>query len=140
MIATPIDAAGWSALGAHLYRFESPDLFMTRVLGDVSRQDVEATYDTMRRCTQAVDRFFWIADVSRLGRLLPEARKYTDPTGMEGMLFGIAVVGATFQQQVLVTLGSKASTLLRRMTPVPMAFCKSEVEARAWIDSRRKAR
>jgi hypothetical protein len=127
---------GWQSNGKHLERFEPPDIFHSRVLGDVDAPHIVETHRRILQWTRELGRpLFWLADLSQVGRILPAARRVDTPT-LE--LCGLAIVGANFQQRVVVTLGITAHRILfRRLLSLPIAFCATETDARAWCECER---
>lgn len=127
---------GWQSNGKHLERFEPPDIFHSRVRGDVDAPDILETHKRILRYTRELGRpLFWVADLSQVGRILPAARRVDTPA-LE--LRALVIVGASFQQRVVVTLGITAHRILfRRLLSMPIEFCATEADARAWCECER---
>jgi len=130
----------WQPLGAHRYRFEEPDLFIVRIVGDVTRSDTEAMFDELEAlATKAGRLVFWLSDISELGQVSQEARKLPLTRDPSRWLRGSAVFGGSFHQRLVANLVMKAIPLLRpsrRMSP--LAFCATEAEARAFVEEQRR--
>jgi len=127
---------GWQSNGKHFGRFEPPDIYHSRVHGDVDAPELIKTHERLIRFTREVGRpLFWMVDVSEIGRVLPAANRVDSPA-LE--LRGLLIVGASFHQRVLVTLGVTAHRLLfRRLLSLPIEFFPNETAARAWIECER---
>ena len=130
---------GWERVGAHVYRFEAPDTFCTRMMGDVSGDELVHMLEQLGALSGRRGDVFWLSDVSQMGALPPEARAAGLSSRNGAKLRGTAIVGASFQHRVLATLGLKLAVLVRRRNELPpMCFFETEREARAWIDARRQ--
>ncbi|UQA56498.1 hypothetical protein [Polyangium aurulentum] len=127
---------GWQSNGKHLGRFEPPDIYHSLVRGDIDAPEVIRTHERLLQYTRdAGVPLFWMVDVSEIGRVLPAASRVDNP---ELDLRALLIVGASFRQRVLVTLGVKAHRLLfRRLLSLPIEFFPNEAAARAWLECER---
>lgn len=84
--------------------------------------------------------FYVLADVERLNGMPAEARRIAGAWKGIGRAGGTAIIGATMLQRTLVTLVSRASTMLSNTRKNgEVSFFKTEEEARAWLATRRVA-
>ncbi|MDC0739967.1 STAS/SEC14 domain-containing protein [Polyangium mundeleinium] len=131
----------WSSLGAHRYRFEAPDLFIVRVVGDVSLSDTQTMFERIEDLSEKAGRpIFWLSDISGLGQVTPAARKFPlklDPTRW---LRATVVFGGNFHQRLVANLVMKAIPLLRPSRQMrPLSFFTTEAEARAYVEEERRS-
>jgi hypothetical protein len=127
-------------IGLHLTRKEPPDILVITTVGDIEEEDVMAMLADMHDLGRGSSPVFILADVSRLSRISAAART-ASTTGQPSTGTGaLALVGASFQQRVVVTLISKAFALLRKRRMTPMACFQTEAEARIWLDEQRRSR
>ncbi|HVK65006.1 MAG TPA: STAS/SEC14 domain-containing protein [Polyangium sp.] len=131
----------WTPLGAHRYRFEAPDLFVIRVVGDVSLSDTQFMFERLQDLSAKAGRpIFWLSDISGLGEVTPAARKFPlklDPTGW---LQATVVFGGSFHQRLVANLVMKAIPLLRPSRQMrPLSFFATEAEARAYVEEERRS-
>ncbi|MDC0739966.1 hypothetical protein [Polyangium mundeleinium] len=133
----------WSPLRAgspHLYRFEAPDLFFSRTQGDVSGADLARMFDLVEEfAARAGRRLFWMADISRVGKLSEEVGKLALARDLKPFLRGALIYGGSFHQRLLATMVTKALHVLKpeRRTD-RVVFCATEAEARAVVEEQRR--
>lgn len=132
----------WSFFGRHEHRFEPPDLYVSRLDGDVSADDVRVQLDALlalaRRAGHAM---YWLADVRNMGTIAPEGRRAmgaASSTEVREALAGSATFGAGFSKRVLVSLMARAVRVLHPEKSRPLIFVETEAEARAFLDEQRK--
>lgn len=129
----------WLHNGAHLYLFEPPDLLRSRPIGLISREELSTSLDIIEMHGRNAP-LFWIVDLSRLAGIASNARRLLSERDARSYLRAIILVGGSFQQRVLATLAIRAVRLFwRHKTHVPFAFFATETEARAWVESERRA-
>jgi hypothetical protein len=129
----------WQQVGPHLYRFEPPDLFHLRCLGDVSEQEIEKIMAVGLGIGERAGSLFWLNDIGKLGALASSARKRLASTPLGFYPGATAVFGGSFQQRVLANIAIKASRILRPWARArPIAFCADEAEARAFFEEVRR--
>ncbi|WP_170229400.1 hypothetical protein [Polyangium fumosum] len=84
---------------------------------------------------------FWIADVSAMGSLTPQARRAAaahEFADVRDVLRGSAVVGASFTTRVVATLLIRAVRSLEPHKIRPVAFVETEAEARVFLKAYRR--
>jgi hypothetical protein len=125
-----------------MHRFEPPDLYIIRMNGDVSADDMRMQIDALRAIAQRTGGgVFWLCDVTQMGALSPEARRTAaeaSKKGVQDVLRGSAVFGASFATRVMVGLMVRAVRILKPGKHRPLAFVETEAEARAFLDEQRK--
>lgn len=134
--------ADWTNFGKHSHRFESPDLYFSRVVGDVSGPDMQTQIDALLACSILESRpIFWLCDVRSMGLLTPEARRAAataSSTEVRAALRGSAIFGAAFGTRVMMTLLIRAVRVLNPSKLRPLIFAPTEAEARAFIEQCRR--
>ena len=129
----------WQRVGAHLHRFEPPDLLRTRAMGSISRDELTAALDEIELHGRTAP-LFWMIDLAHLAGIAPEARRLLSERDARAFLRGIVLVGGGFPQRVLANLALKAVRLFwRHETHVPFAFLADERAALSWIEAERRA-
>jgi len=129
----------WQHVGAHLFRFEPPDLLRTRAMGAISRDEFVAALDVIEHHGRD-GQLFWLVDLTHLASIAPEARRLLAERDARSFLRGIVLIGGSFHQRVLATLVLKAVRLFwRHKTHVPFAFLVDERAASAWIEAERRS-
>lgn len=132
----------WEPFGAHLQRFEPPDLYIVRIRGNVLGEDMRAQVEALQALAEHTGGgVFWIADVSEMGSLTPQARRMAaaeEFAGVRTLLRGSAVVGASFTTRVVATLLIRAVRALEPRRIRPVAFVETEAEARAFLEPYRR--
>jgi hypothetical protein len=133
---------GWQANGRHLIRFEPPNLFLTRLRGDVHKADAERSYTIMQAKIDEIGPIYWITNLSEIGRMLPEARTVKGPPGRvhdPKNVLGFAVIGTSFHQRIVAQLAIKANRLLRGdKSHLNVEFFSNEKDARQWVEACRE--
>lgn len=128
-------------VGRHLVRWGPPDLALFTLVGEVGEEDARALLAELREGSKGIPRSIaLVVDVSRMSRVLPEARAAMVTKDQKTMTRILAIVGAAFHQRVMVTLIAKAFSLVRKESMIPLASFDSEAEARAWIEQQRRPR
>jgi hypothetical protein len=132
----------WKPFGSHMHRFEPPDLYHTRMDGEVSEDDVRTQFEAIRTLSKhAGHTIFWMSDVRKMGSFTTEARRAVAEETRKDALAGIrasAAFGASFPTRVVVTLLLRAIRALKPAKARPYAFVDTEAEARAFLDEQRK--
>lgn len=133
--------SGPLVIGTHRVELDPPDVFVIRLVSDVSQSDVAAILDAFEQFATAVPRAYQLIDVSRVGHISPEARRLAGIRQLPPSYAGLVVFGGNFQQQLVAKLATTAGWLLRgRALGKPMPEClRDEIAARAWISARRAA-
>jgi hypothetical protein len=126
-------------IGAHLFRWEPPDLGHLVYFGDLDGPTSAALSQASRRFTLGQPRVFLLVDMSNIGRISREARTASAEGGKDLLFRGTAVVGASAHMRVLAGLVTRAIALLYGDSNNPTRFFATEAEGRAWIAERRRA-
>ncbi|HVK65007.1 MAG TPA: hypothetical protein VM694_11050 [Polyangium sp.] len=124
----------------HQVRFEAPDLFFSRTQGDVSGADLARMFDVVEEIAARTGRrLFWMADISRVGKLSEEVGKLAIARDLKPILRGSLIYGGSFHQRLLATMVTKALHVLKpeRRTD-RVVFCATEAEARAIVAEQRR--
>ncbi|MDI1478858.1 STAS/SEC14 domain-containing protein [Polyangium sp. y55x31] len=132
----------WEPFGTHLHRFEPPDLYIVRIRGNVLGEDMLAQVEALQALAELTGRgVFWVADVSEMGSLTPQARRVAaadEFAGLRAIHRGSAVIGASFTTRVMATLLIRAVRVLEPHRSRPVAFVETEAEARAFLEPYRR--
>jgi len=127
----------WTFFGKHQHRFEPPDLYFVRTIGDVSADDTLTQIDALQSLWKRTGHsLFWLADVRKMGAFMPEARRVmaqASKTDVREALRGSAVFGAAFSTRVVITLLVRSVRLLNPSKLRPLAFVETEDEARVFL-------
>ena len=124
--------------GPSVFRFEPPDIVYVETVGDVTEAEMGALLREMGRLTAGREYFFLLDDISRVGKISPEARKRASDEVDALPLRGIAVFNATFSQRVIATLLARLLTLFGKFGDRPVVIVETEAQARAWVEARRR--
>lgn len=124
--------------GPSVFRFEPPDVVHVETVGDVSADEMGALLREMGRLAAGRPYFFLLDDISRIGKISPEARKRATEQVDSLLLRGIAVYGASFPQRVIATLLAKLLALFGKFGERPVVIVETEAQARAWVETRRQ--
>lgn len=127
----------WITFGTHRTRFEEPDLCITIADGEITVQDMNAFVELQKKFSEKRPYLLAITDFSRFTKISPEARKILAQEARAIPLRGNVMIGASFQTRILSNLIMGAFNLFSKRDN-PTHFCKTEGEARAWIEERRK--
>jgi len=125
-------------IGNHRMRLEPPDIYLVAFDGDLSGAEIEQAYEAIERFARGKPGVFAISEFSRAGRTTAEARRGL--MKIAPLLLGSVAIGAPLHSRVTMSLIAKASALIRKGSPVRMAFVDSEDEARVWIEAERARR
>lgn len=132
------DAPSELRFGAHLFRWEPPDLAYVAYCGDLGGPTSAAMSQASRRFTLGKPRVLILIDMSRIGRIAKEVRRVSAEGSKDLAVRGTAIVGASPHQRVLANLVSRGVALLYGKSDNPTRFFTTEAEARAWIAERRR--
>lgn len=126
-------------VGAHLFRWEPPDVGYTAYHGDLDGEAMVRLSTQSREFTLGQPRVFLLVDMTRIGKISAEARR-ASASGSTGLVLrGIAVFGASAALRIIAGFVARATDLMNRNNDNPTRFFETEAEARAWIDARRTA-
>lgn len=120
-------------VGRHIIRGEPPDTIFLAIVGDLALEEVHKIHAELEELLRTGTMFF-LADISRLGRMSPTARAAGSRWNHLKQARAIGVFGAGFEQRVLATLLLKALRLLTKDFTAPAAFFATEAEARVWVE------
>lgn len=126
-------------VGAHLFRWEPPDIGYIRYQGDLDAPAMIALRDRGRQFTVGQPQVFMVVEMAYLGKVSLEARRQSAQGGKDVNMRGIAVVSASAPLRLISSLVSRAFDLLNGNVDNPTRFFETESEARAWIAARRTA-
>ncbi|MBL8635941.1 MAG: hypothetical protein JNM40_22125 [Myxococcales bacterium] len=111
------------------------------VEGDVVNADVDVIHQCGLTMRAECGYDLMLVDVSKMGNLSPETRRYTGvvSAGERNYHGAIAITGASLLTRALLTLFFRALELIRRTPNVtnPISFFASRDEALAWLDAQR---
>jgi hypothetical protein len=117
---------------AHTMRFEPPDLFLLKLVGDFSLQDMLDLAECYKR---ASGKFFVIVDVSALGSVGNDAKKALKELPLAA---GVAIFGASLQVQVFASLLTKVQLMVNMGKGIDVKFVSNEDEGRKHVDHLRQ--
>jgi hypothetical protein len=127
-------------IGPHRVRFEPPDLLCVSCNGDFEPEHMRALYDLVGRYAAGPGYVHMLNDMTRLGVVGPETRKFAaqDPNAQK--VLAMACVGASFSLRVSVTMVTKAMQIFAGRVSTVVEFFKDEAAARAWLVEQRARR
>ena len=125
-------------MGPTIVHFEPPDVVRIDAVGDISGDAMDRLIADITRLTAEQDRFLVLTDISRIGKISPEARKRASEQVETLRICGGAAFGATFPQRVIVTLLARVLSLFGNHSERPLVIVETEAQARAWIETRRR--
>ena len=117
---------------AHTMRFEPPDLFLLRVVGDVSLEDMLNTSEFYKRASGS---FYIIVDVSEMGTVLSDAKKAIKEIPLAS---GVMIFGASRQMQLFTSLLTKVYMMVNMGKGIDIKFVSNESEGRSHVDHLRQ--
>lgn len=125
--------------GSHSIRIEGDTVFI--VIGpDCSPEHLQNILQTIETVGGGQGMVYVIADVRNMKNVPPATRRVASEWKGIGRIGGTAILGATVLTRTIVTLVSRASTLLAHTKKLgELNFCKSEEEGRAWLATRRSS-
>lgn len=126
-------------IGAHLFRWEPPDVGYICYHGDLDGESMFALSEESRHYTLGQPSLFLLVDMAHVGRVSTAARQVSAKGGRDLNLRGIAVIGASGPMRIISSLVSRAVDLLNGNRDNPTCFFETESAARHWIAERRTA-
>ncbi len=118
---------------------EEPDLVIGHYVGLVDVDDIRRLADVQRNFCKGKPNVLLIADVHRMDRITPNARRVAaEPVDKTTRVVGLAVVGASFHIRVIGTMLFRGAHLLDPTRVFPVRFFESQPEARVWFDELRR--
>jgi hypothetical protein len=124
-------------IGRHLVRFED-DIVFTRQSGEMSMEELRQIIEIYTGFISRVPRCFALYDVTDGVPLGPAQRKLIKEWSQQHPFAGAAFFGASMIVRAITTLVMNATEMFRRGKSQPSLFCKTEQEARQWIDELRR--
>jgi len=118
--------------GAHVVRWEPPDLFVVRFIGPLSADELVGVGDIFRKQT---GRFYVIIHTAELGSFTSAAKKAIKAVPLAA---GLAIVGASRQMQLMLSLLNKVYMMVNFGKNSPITFVATEDEALRWVADLRK--
>lgn len=128
-----------AALSKHHVSFEPPDVLRVVVRGDVAVSDVRDIVIAMDRTAAGLRSPLALVDVTEMGDVPPGVRAFAARNPPRLPMHGVAIHGASFQTRVLTKLILSAIKLLSPSLVHPFVFVRTEAEARAWLEARRRS-
>jgi hypothetical protein len=126
------------ALERHRVVYEPPELITGFPTGTLTVEAARIIWKFVDESCAQTDRFYWISDISGLGRYAAGDLEEHATRAMR-KLAGLAIVGGNFSQRTMMTVLIRAARLLGRVhKDSQVEFFPDETTARVWIDSLRK--
>jgi hypothetical protein len=111
------------------------DLVELTLVNSVEAEHIEQVLGAIDRCAHEVAPRYVLANLRSLSRMSPAARRIASKWPGVRRFRNIAVVGASLIIQTMVTLVSRANTLLSGTTQsAVICFFRTEQEGRAWLE------
>lgn len=127
------------AIGAHSVRFEEPDLYIIRQVGDISGAEMVAICDLVDEFVAGQKTVFAIIDQTDAGSTSSDARR-TVVARLTKAHSGVVFLNPPLMERVGLSLGHKAYMMMNRGKEVaPHFFAATEAEARSWIEEQHAA-
>jgi hypothetical protein len=122
-------------VGAHSLFIEGDTLFLVQN-GAYNLEDAQRTHAHVEKVLYGVGQAFVVVDQSRAGTTSGEARRFIAEWNKKHTVSAAAIVGGT---AIARTAASLVLSVIRfiRPEPMPVAFFRTEREARAWIAKQR---
>jgi hypothetical protein len=118
-------------IGRHLARFEPPDLFVVKLVGDFHGSEMLAFADLYK---SAKGRFYLLVDTSHMGSFTSEAKKGIKELPIAS---GVALIGTDPKMQLILSIISKVYIMVS-LGKTKIKFVSNEAEGRAWVAELRK--
>ncbi|WP_171818595.1 STAS/SEC14 domain-containing protein [Pyxidicoccus fallax] len=121
-------------LGAHVVRYEPPDLVMATFSGPINLEEIQRAVAVYGEAAKHGP-YYMIADIGQ-SQLGAEPRRYLSENGRADWFKGVVYVGADVVQQTFGKVLALAM-LFTGKTRFETAFVKTLPEARAWVEQNR---
>lgn len=118
--------------GGHTVRFEPPDLFVIKMVGDFTLADMLGTAEFYKR---APGKFYLLGDLSEMGTFSSEAKKAVKEVPLAS---GVVLFGASRQVQLVMSLLTKVYMMVNMGKAIDIKFMATEAEGRRYIDQLRR--
>lgn len=125
-------------IGQHEISIEN-DVIVCRYRGPLSLAEVAAIHGIIQAQLSVQPRLFQICDLRDMDGLSREVREWIAKWSKEHRLAGVVLFGGSLVMQVAATMIERVARLLYRSDTPPVYFCRSEAEARAWVERQRLA-
>lgn len=123
-------------IGAHHAR-EEGDVLAVTLVGNESAEEAQEFLRILERLIERHDRYGMLVGIQQLGTVSPEARRLTGKWPGSSACYGNAVYGGSIATRTIVMFVLRAIQLFRQKD-LPVAFFKTEEEARAWLAVQRE--
>lgn len=123
-------------VGAHTLCLEPSDIFVLTLNGGVLAAEMSTLVDEINRFSEGKTHVFGITDLTHLRSVSTEARMHL--LRLSPLPRGIAYVGVKLQMRIGFSAVNSLRSKLHHEMDTPITFEKTETEARAWIEGRRR--
>jgi hypothetical protein len=113
------------------------DLAVSSILGSTSEEELRRILEIYERIIVQHGRYGCLVFSSAMTQVSPEARQLLARWPHSHACYGVALVGASLAMRTVVGLIMRALYLIG-VTKAPTEFFKTEVEARAWLQTCRQ--
>jgi len=132
------DRDGFYRVGAHSLRKVGDDVILSRAVGDVVLAEALVIMEIIRSFPAPEKGFFYISNVSQLGRQMRDATEATESFPREKFRM-LLVVGAAFRHRVALDVMMRVSRFFgRSFLETPIEHFTTEEEALAYCDKARR--
>lgn len=125
-------------IGQHEISIEN-DVILCRYRGPLSLDEVAAVHAIIQAQLSVQQRLFQICDLRDMDGLSRDVREWIAKWSKEHRLAGVGLFGGSLVMQVAASMIERVARLLYRSETPPVYFCRSEAEARAWVERQRLA-
>jgi hypothetical protein len=125
-------------VGPHLVRVDG-DTVLTRWIGAPELEHVRCIHQQFEEVLVAHGRLFVINDMRQSGLPSAQARKWIAEWGATHPVAAVVNIGASLPVRALQSLLIRAAGLLGKKPSIEVVHCRSEAEALAWLDARRRS-
>ncbi len=115
------------------------DVIVCRYHGAVSIDEIAAIHRIIEEQMSVQPRLFQVCDLRDMEGLNRDVRAWIAKWSNEHRLAGVALFGASLVMQVAASMIERVARLLYRTETPPVYFCRTEAEARTWVDRQRLA-
>ncbi len=121
-------------IGHHVARFEPPDLFHLKFVGDLSAEELLNVSQVLKRAT---GKFYIAMETTEMGSFTSGAKKVIREVPLAA---GIAIFGASRQMQLVLSILNKVYMMVNLGKDIKLTFVSTEEEARRWIEYLRQGK
>lgn len=131
------DSDGFYKVGAHSLRKVGDDIILSRAVGDVVLAEALIIMEIIRSFPAPEKGFFYISNISQLGRQMRDATEATENFPKERFRM-LLVVGAAFRHRVALDVMIRVSRFFgRSFVETRMEHFSTEEEALAYCNNAR---